>query len=108
MNQNGYEPTRLHSINLQQEWVFKQVLIPCLTTQVFQHRTNTFSNHTQSDQRSTPQCFDVVKPLWGNIHSLSEHGHLEQFINAKRKRLQRDFTSEFLTIDHQKMTLHAL
>jgi hypothetical protein len=27
----------------------------------------------------------VVKPLWGNIHGPSQHGHLEQFINAKEK-----------------------
>jgi hypothetical protein len=26
----------------------------------------------------------------------------------QRKRLQRDFTREFLTIDHRQMTLHAL
>jgi hypothetical protein len=26
----------------------------------------------------------------------------------QRKRLQRDFTREFLRIDHQQMTLHAL
>jgi hypothetical protein len=32
---------------------------------------------------------------------------LEQFINAKEKFTER-FTSEFLTIDHRKITLHSL
>jgi hypothetical protein len=46
MAENGDEATRLHDLDLQQEWVFKQALIPCSTTQVFQQRMNTFSNHS--------------------------------------------------------------
>jgi hypothetical protein len=42
-------------------------------------------------------------PMWGNIHGPSQCGHLRKFINAKEKY----FTRDFLTIDHQKMTLHA-
>ena len=59
---------------------------------------------TQPYQISTHRCFDVVKPLWGNIHNPSQRGYLEQFINAKEK----DYREIFLTIDHRKMTLHAL
>jgi hypothetical protein len=35
MEENKYEETRLHDIDLQHEWVFKQDLIPYSTTQVF-------------------------------------------------------------------------
>jgi hypothetical protein len=38
------------------------------------------------------------------VHDPSQRGHLRQYINAKEKY----FTREFLTIDHQQMTLHAL
>jgi hypothetical protein len=38
---------------------------------------------TQPDQLSTHRYFDVVKPLWGNIHGPNQCGHLEQFINEK-------------------------
>jgi hypothetical protein len=31
----------------------------------------------------------MVKPLWGNIHDPSQHDHLEQFINAKKKITER-------------------
>ena len=48
MTESGDEATRLHDLDLQQERVFKQALIPCSTTQVLQHRTNTFKNHSHN------------------------------------------------------------
>jgi hypothetical protein len=48
MEETRDEATRLHDLDLQQEWVFKQALIPCSTTQVFQQRMNTFSNHSHN------------------------------------------------------------
>ena len=42
-----------------------------------------------------------------NIHSPNQRGHLEKFINAK-ENITEIFTREFLTIDHWKITLHAL
>jgi hypothetical protein len=48
MVENGNETTQLHDLDLQQERVFKQALIPCSTTQVFQKRNNTFSNHSHN------------------------------------------------------------
>jgi hypothetical protein len=62
---------------------------------------------TQPDQISTHRCFYVVKPLWGNNHCPNQHCHLEQFINAKENITKR-FTRDFIQIDHQKMTLHAI
>jgi hypothetical protein len=47
-------------------------------------RTPSVTTYTTKSKFNTPM-FDVVKPLWGNIHSPSQHGHLEQFINAKEK-----------------------
>ena len=46
MTENGDEENRLNDLDLQQEWVFKQALIACSTTQVFQLRMNTFSNYS--------------------------------------------------------------
>ena len=43
---NGDEA--FHDLDLQQEQVFKKDLIPCSTTQVFQQRMNTFSNHSHN------------------------------------------------------------
>jgi hypothetical protein len=45
---NGYEETQLHDLYLQKERIFKHALIPCLTTQVFQQRMNTFSNYSHN------------------------------------------------------------
>jgi hypothetical protein len=60
MTEIGYEATRLHDLDLQHEWVFKQALIPCSTTQVFQHRMNTFSNHSHNQIKD--QQIDVF--MW--------------------------------------------
>jgi hypothetical protein len=42
----------------------------------------------------------MVKPLQGNIHSPSQHSHLEQFINAKEKDykdiLQESFSQSII------------
>jgi len=42
-----------------------------------------------------------------NIHDTSQRGHLEEFINGK-ENTTKIFIREFITIDHQQMTLHAL
>jgi hypothetical protein len=50
------------------------------------------------DQRLTHRCFDVVKPLRGNIHDPSQRGHLEQFINAKEK----DYKEIYKRVSHNR------
>ena len=68
MIENGDEATQLHDLDLQQEWVFKQALIPCSTTQVFQQRMNTFSNHSHNqikDQHTNVFMWFVVVVVVG-------------------------------------------
>jgi hypothetical protein len=108
MTENGDEATQLHDLDLQQKQVFKQALIPCSTTQLFQQRANTFSNHSHNQIKD--QHTDVFR--WQNPYEETSTAPTNvatwSSLLMQRKRLQRDFTREFLTIDHRQMTLHAL
>jgi hypothetical protein len=91
---------KLECLNMDQ----RKEIVP--QNRVFPHRMNTFNNHSHDlikDQYT--DIFTWLQPSkMETIHIPNQHNHLRQYISAKEKY----FTREFLAIDHQQMTLHAL
>jgi hypothetical protein len=107
MVETGEEAIHLHDLDLQWE-VFKRAFIPCSTKQVIQQRMNTFSN--QSHNQIKDQHTDILTWLnpYGEKSTTPANVTAWSSLLMQNERITKDFTREFLTIDHRQMTLHDI
>jgi hypothetical protein len=63
-------------------------------------QTPSITTHTTRSNINTLMFLHGKTPMGKHPHP-NQHGHLEQFINAKENITER-FTRDFLTIDHRK------